>query len=467
MNYGHKIAELRKMKGWSQDELAFKLNVTAVTVKQWENDEIQPEMDELVDIANAFGVSLSDLSKPTSAPVPSTAQNDYTITASTTFNNKLYARLALVSIARPLVLWMIISAVCFYFLANILQSGYHLGYIAIPLAGIAVVSAILIRVVVIVVKRDRKDKREKPNKTVHYAFHRDYADVDVLTDNENRHFVLTYNQMKVTNYLKDKRYLYIVADKKLYIIDRSTCRETESQIVDKFFPKRFFVELNPKIDMMLKAMFALSILSIFFALFAIAAATGDSTTEALSLENMWIMYTFIPIPAVSAILGIVFRRKNYRCTKNIVAGVIVTFILSIFGSFPQLMTQTITSDYSYVTDLSDETGIYLPEEGSVVVYYDYPADGEVYASIKMSDDAEKVFMQTIMTNSYWKNSTNFIPSNLMPDLAFVETKDYDYFIVYNKRTKSYNKFSAGTTVLLAYDEETNTIKVYEYLLVES
>ena len=55
----------------------------------------------------------------------------------------------------------------------------------------------------------------------------------------------------------------------------------------------------------------------------------------------------------------------------------------------------------------------------------------------------------------------------MPDLAFVETKDYDYFIVYNKRTKSYNKFSAGTTVLLAYDEETNTIKVYEYLLVKS
>ena len=264
MNYGHKIAELRKKKGWSQDELAFKLNVTAVTVKQWENNEVQPDMDELVDIANAFGVSLSDLSKPTSAPVPSTVQNDYTITASTTFNDKLYTRLALLSIARPLVLWMIISAVCFYILANILQSGYHLGYIAIPLAGIAVVSAILIRIVVIVVKRDKKDKRDNPNKTVRYAFHRDYADVDVLTDNENRHFVLTYNQMKVTTYLKDKRYLYVGADKKLYIIDRSTCRETESQIVDKFVPRRFFVELNPKIDMMLKAMFALSILSIFF-----------------------------------------------------------------------------------------------------------------------------------------------------------------------------------------------------------
>lgn len=52
-----KINELRLANGWSQVQLAKKLNVTKQTVSNWENDNIQPSIDMLVRLAKAFNVT--------------------------------------------------------------------------------------------------------------------------------------------------------------------------------------------------------------------------------------------------------------------------------------------------------------------------------------------------------------------------------------------------------------------------
>lgn len=52
-----KINELRLSNGWSQVQLAKKLNVTKQTVSNWENDNIQPSIDMLVRLARAFNVT--------------------------------------------------------------------------------------------------------------------------------------------------------------------------------------------------------------------------------------------------------------------------------------------------------------------------------------------------------------------------------------------------------------------------
>ena len=46
-----------------------------------------------------------------------------------------------------------------------------------------------------------------------------------------------------------------------------------------------------------------------------------------------LMYLFTPIPLSSIALGFVLKSKGYKYTKNIVAGVIMTAILCIYGSF--------------------------------------------------------------------------------------------------------------------------------------
>ena len=52
-----RIQELRASLGWSQVELAKRLQISKQTVSNWENDNIQPSIDMLVRLAKIFGVT--------------------------------------------------------------------------------------------------------------------------------------------------------------------------------------------------------------------------------------------------------------------------------------------------------------------------------------------------------------------------------------------------------------------------
>lgn len=54
---GQRIIELRTSLGWSQVELARRLNVAKQTVSNWENDNIQPSIEMLIRLAKTFGMS--------------------------------------------------------------------------------------------------------------------------------------------------------------------------------------------------------------------------------------------------------------------------------------------------------------------------------------------------------------------------------------------------------------------------
>ena len=54
---GTRIKELRKEFGLSQVDLAARMEVTKQTISNWENENIQPSIDMLVDLANVFNVT--------------------------------------------------------------------------------------------------------------------------------------------------------------------------------------------------------------------------------------------------------------------------------------------------------------------------------------------------------------------------------------------------------------------------
>ena len=54
---GQRINELRSAYGWSQVDLAKKLNVTKQTVSNWENENIQPSIQMLIQLSRLFGVT--------------------------------------------------------------------------------------------------------------------------------------------------------------------------------------------------------------------------------------------------------------------------------------------------------------------------------------------------------------------------------------------------------------------------
>ena len=61
MKFGDKLIELRKKKGYSQEELAEKLGVSRQSVSKWESNNTYPETDKIIQIANLFDCSMDDL----------------------------------------------------------------------------------------------------------------------------------------------------------------------------------------------------------------------------------------------------------------------------------------------------------------------------------------------------------------------------------------------------------------------
>jgi len=83
MTIGDKILNLRKARGWSQEEMADRVGVSRQAVSRWEAGSAKPDADKIVDICDLFGVSADYLlrdryagegeignSEPADVPVP-------------------------------------------------------------------------------------------------------------------------------------------------------------------------------------------------------------------------------------------------------------------------------------------------------------------------------------------------------------------------------------------------------------
>lgn len=57
MTIGDKILNMRKARGWSQEELADRVGVTRQAISRWESDSAKPDADNIITICDLFGVS--------------------------------------------------------------------------------------------------------------------------------------------------------------------------------------------------------------------------------------------------------------------------------------------------------------------------------------------------------------------------------------------------------------------------
>lgn len=76
-----KIIELRKKNGWSQGELAEKLNISRQSISKWEGAQSVPDMNKILRLSEIFGVSTDyllkdDISVPEGANAPVDTESD-------------------------------------------------------------------------------------------------------------------------------------------------------------------------------------------------------------------------------------------------------------------------------------------------------------------------------------------------------------------------------------------------------
>lgn len=67
MILAEKIARLRKAQGWSQEELAARLDVSRQSVSKWESMASMPDLDKVLKMSELFGVSTDYLLKDNAA----------------------------------------------------------------------------------------------------------------------------------------------------------------------------------------------------------------------------------------------------------------------------------------------------------------------------------------------------------------------------------------------------------------
>ena len=60
-NFSNKLTELRKKKGYSQEELAEKLGLSRQAISKWERGESSPDMENIVQLTKIYDLSFDEL----------------------------------------------------------------------------------------------------------------------------------------------------------------------------------------------------------------------------------------------------------------------------------------------------------------------------------------------------------------------------------------------------------------------
>lgn len=102
-NIANNIIELRKLQGWTQAELAEKLNFTDKTISKWERGESTPDVESLAAMAKLFHLTVDELMSETVDKNVIIEKNKWTIT-------KDMAKLALGIVA----IWLLGTGVFVY-----------------------------------------------------------------------------------------------------------------------------------------------------------------------------------------------------------------------------------------------------------------------------------------------------------------------------------------------------------------
>ena len=111
MTLGEKILNMRKARGWSQEELADRAGVSRQAVSRWESGSAKPDADKIIVICDLFGISADYLLRDNyegerSAGAPAQTESPYPVN----MKQRILKLYALISAIALFVMMVISSA---------------------------------------------------------------------------------------------------------------------------------------------------------------------------------------------------------------------------------------------------------------------------------------------------------------------------------------------------------------------
>ena len=469
---GEIIYKNRKKAALSQEELADLLSVTRQTISLWETDQTLPSTANLVRLTEIFHISMDELcgkELENGSPIDkeqniSDKTNSECIAeTSTEFKKRLLMNMqfaafrTVITVCSALAVFAVLCLIMMFL--DRTQAP-----IAVPAVLLAASSGYIIVIIALITRNVRINLKSQPNHRNVVRFFFDHFEVESISDSSNLKLTKSYSGIKKVRCTKD--YIFIFYDNVITPLVKENLTDNANIVCQLL--KIDYEEITDKhrslVKRLLLVFFILSIVSIFIALLICVACINSSPIPEFHmtmLEYMWVFYLMIPIPVASAVLGFVFIAKKYKCKKNVIAGIVMTVLLAIYGSFTPIMAGNIKHDFKFVNEIENNVPISLPDSG--YVSYALNRSENIIAESMVKFDNKQELLENFERDN-WITEASMLPTGIIPLYNSETTKTYDYFYLYDYDCNNSNNDISGNHtghvfIYFSYSEYKNIMQI--------
>lgn len=301
-------------------------------------------------------------------------------------------------------------------------------------------------------------KGEKTSVTI------DYSEITRCVENDTN-FYLEYANRNMVIIIQKNR-----CDLELINFIRNKFKNLENNLGDTSSYKGNKKVKNPNLTKTLMILlFVATLCCLWGALWSVSLINEINPQHGFNFtKNTWVFWCWLPIPIASIILGFIYNSKGLKCTKNIVAGFIIGFLL-VYGAFS--LFPTFSEDYNKINDYKQYIDASIPSNGELEIqnwetYFD--DDKTEYAIINAYYDKEDV---SKLENSIEESNNWILSTKLKSELKILlptqfRSSDNVYYSIYNKTTNEYNTIpnESGEYEIYSmyYDKSLKQLSIHKY-----
>lgn len=208
--------------------------------------------------------------------------------------------------------------------------------------------------------------------------------------------------------------------------------------------------------MFLLIIFIMSIVSCYLPILIIS--TIPTLLPYIFIEKSWIAYLFLPIPILSIIFGIRYKKLGYKCQKNIIIGFIASLFIILYGSSFLYYNSIFSIDYSIIEKsekiinfkLRENTKIQQTNDNAFSIGNSYKTMTSIY--IHLDSNQIKKIDKLVKNSDNWlkENDLDDEFDNFLPNFTYMDTKGQCYYLVYVEDLEVYNKMPNDSTIHTFY-----------------
>ncbi|MBR3803039.1 MAG: helix-turn-helix transcriptional regulator [Clostridia bacterium] len=329
MTVGEKIQIYRKRLGLSQDELGQRMLVSRQTISLWEKNQTVPTIDNLIRLKEIFNVSVDDILGFDGNERADNILPDETYRFNFTKDEiKEIQSLQGKGLYRKPVLSGLICVALIAYLIFLSAPEILIGFAV----GIVFIGTFFhIKRIITYNKAWRKSVEKICQSVYEYKFFEDYIIINIYRENEKVRESKCYFK-DIEKIQQFGKWLFFQFGGQSFIVRKRDLKENSAfySYMYKNPTKTIDSPVPNKWRVMSIILFVASLFSILGALVLVNTV---STVNGLFIENMWLFFLLTPVPIASTVFGFVLKSKGLKYKKNVIAGVIMTVLLCIYGSF--------------------------------------------------------------------------------------------------------------------------------------